>query len=154
MWSGGIAYFFDDFKGAEFSYNYQSTLVKAQSVLIQGGKFENQVNIHYVMAGLSSRRPLSPKSDLMGGLKIGAVIFDPVQSSFDPVTRFAVGFSSGFNYYISNIVGLNAGLNLLMPVLDVNGFVWWSPGNGINVDLASSTPFVQFSFVTGLSFRL
>ena len=154
MWAGSMAYFFDDYKGAELYYNYQNTLLSARSVLIQGGKFEEQLNIHYIMAGVAGKRPTSLKTDLMGGMKIGAVIFDPVQRSFTSITRMAVGFNGGFNYYFSEKVGINAGFNLLMPIFDVGGFIWWSPGSGIDVGLASTTPFVQFSFVTGLSFRL
>lgn len=106
------------------------------------------------MAGFTGRRPISQRSELMGGIKIGAVIFDPVERSFTSITRMAVGFNGSFNHYFTRKVGLNAGVNLLMPVLDVEGFVWWSPSSGLNVGLSSSTPFVQFSFVTGLSFRL
>lgn len=153
-WSGGLAYFIDESKGGELFYNYQSTFISARSSLIAGGKFEEQLNIHYIMAGVIGKRDISSKVDVMGGVKIGAVIFDPVQSNYSPITRMAVGFNGGGTFYLTEKVGLNAGLNLLMPIFDINGFVWWSPGSGINVGLSSNTPLVQFSFVTGLSFRL
>lgn len=106
------------------------------------------------MAGVTGKRATTPKVDVMGGMKIEAVIFDPVQSNFSPVTRMAVGFNGGIAYYFTQKVGLNAGLTLLMPIFDINGFVWWSPGSGINVGLSSTTPVVQFSLVTGLTILL
>lgn len=42
IWVGSMAYFFDDQKGAEIYYNYQNTLLRARSVLIQGENLKSK----------------------------------------------------------------------------------------------------------------
>lgn len=119
-----------------------------------GINIDEDIAVNYILAGGSKLLPLNDRMQFYSGLRIGTVIISSKRDAFNSITRFAAGFNAGMKFLITDMIGLKAQFNLALPVTDVGGYLWWSPGQGTNIGLTSSTPIVQLGFLGGLFVRI
>jgi len=137
----------------ETFYSYQSGTSTARSSSIQGDVRTNN-SAHYILIGANRLFSNSSQVTFFSGLKMGAGILSFQNNEFNDISRFAVGINGGMKYFASDRVGLRLQANLMMPISNVGGSLWWSPGSGTSVGLSSFSSVIQFGFTGGIVFRL
>ncbi len=142
-----------DYNEIELQYYLQPTRVTAYSSELDED-IDEKANIHYILAGGNRVAPISDIIEAYGGLKIGMAIFGSPTNDFEDEVKFAVGFGGGLKVFPSEKVGIRIGAQLLMPIFDAGGSLWWSPGSGTSVGVSTWSPIAQFNLQGGLVFRL
>lgn len=137
----------------ETSYSFQSGTTTANSTAIRND-VSVKTNVHYILIGANRLFPTSSQITLFSGAKIGAGIVGFPSNEFDAISRLAVGLNGGMKYMASEKVGIRLQANLMMPINNVGGNLWWSPGSGTSVWVSGWSSVIQFGFTGGLIFRL
>lgn len=150
-YGGSLGYQLGEEYIIEVSYMRQDADVKAYSTYFSLDVNE-PVNVSYIFAGGNRLFPIDEKFNLFTGARLGAFLLNFKDSSYDNITRFAVGVNAGLKYLITPQLGIRAQANLNFPITDVGANLWWSPGSGVDVGVESYTPLLQFGFTGGLVF--
>jgi hypothetical protein len=137
----------------ESSYSFQSGTSTANSTAIRND-VSVKSNVHYIMIGANRLFPTSSQLTVFTGAKVGAGILGFPSNEFDTISRLAVGLNGGMKYLASDKMGIRIQANLMMPINNVGGNLWWTPGSGTSVGVSGWSSVVQFGFTGGLIFRL
>lgn len=149
----GFQYVVNDLYAVEALYHRHESQIVAKSNYLNLD-VDLPMTVHFILAGSNRLLKIDEKASLFGGAKLGLVIYDPKSIKLDNVTHFAAGISAGGKYFIQPKLGLRLQANLLMPVTDYGGSIWWSPGSGLDVGLGSFAPILHFGFTGGLFFLI
>lgn len=118
-----------------------------------GVNINEDISVNYILAGGSRIVNFNEKAAFYSGLKIGAVVISSKRDAFYDITRFAAGFNAGFKFLFTNQIGIKAQANLFLPITDVGGYLWWSPGTGTSIGVTTATPILQVGFLGGAYFK-
>ncbi len=110
--------------------------------------------VNYILIGGNRLFPVSPNVTLFSGLKLGASIIGSKDDYFDNITKFAVNIEGGMKYFINDKIGLRLQADLGMPMVHMQGDLWWSLGSGPDAGVSGSSPFLQFGFKGGIIYRI
>lgn len=150
---GSLTYKINPVYEIELSYTQQNSRIMARSVA-SGVDINSTASINHFFIGSNRIKPISEKSEVFGGAKIGAVYFASNADDFSNITKFAIGLNAGISYFFNPRLGLRLQANLHFPVIDVGANLWWSGGSSTNVGVSTYSPIIQFGFAGGLVFKL
>ena len=111
-------------------------------------------DVHYILAGARYEKKLSKTATGYGGLSIGTAGFVPTKSfvvntSFDPVWRFAFGLTLGAKFMLSKKIGVKLQTQGLFPVQWAGGGLYVGTG-GAGFGVNAGTSIVQINVGGGL----
>ena len=155
-YTGGInlGYYIRDNFEVEFLYQRQKTQVRAESFYLNEVYNEN-VTFNYILVGGNRVFPsIDDAFQYYGGLKIGMCIIDFTEDQYNQIVKFAANANAGIKYYLSDVLGVNAGLGLSFPITDAGASLGWSSGSGTSVGMSGYSPIAQFNINAGISVRL
>ena len=135
----------------EFSYTYFGTNASASSVYLVDDEI-SRARLHFFMVGTNRLLPVSEKITFFGGLKLGASNLDFPDGQNPSSTRFTVGIQTGMRYYVSDRVGFRIQGNLLLPIVNEGGSLWWNPSSGTGISGWSAI--VPLSLNAGVIIRI
>jgi hypothetical protein len=141
----------NDLTEFEFSYTYFGTNANASSVYLLDDE-NSKARLNFYMFGVNRLLNVSDKVTLFGGLKLGASNLAFPDGENPSSTKFTVGVQAGMRYYVSDRVGFRVQGNLLMPIVNEGGSLWWSPSSGTSI--SGWSPIVPFSLNGGIIFRI
>jgi hypothetical protein len=150
---GGLQYMLNQQYAVEVIYHRQQSQITAISSNLSLD-VDLPMNVHFILAGSNRVQRIHEKASVYGGVKVGAVIYDPKGIGLDNVTHFAAGVSAGGKVFIQPKLGLRVQANLFIPITDLGGSIFWSPGSGVNVGLAGFGSILHFGFTGGLFYKL
>jgi hypothetical protein len=141
----------NDLTEFEVSYTYFGTNANASSVYLVEDE-NSKASLNFYMLGVNRLLTVSDKVTLFGGLKLGASNLSFPDGNNPSSTKFTVGVQAGMRYYVSDRVGFRVQGNLLMPIVNEGGSLWWSPSSGTSI--SGWSPIVPFSLNGGVIFRI
>lgn len=136
----------------ELTYSWQETFVTARSIYFDE-TFRSPGSFNYLLIGSTQKLPINQALEGYGGLKLGAGWVD-LDNAINESVKFAMGADAGLNFFLSDAIGLQLGLQLLFPVTNVGANLGWSSSGGTEVGVSAWSPIVQFGFNGGLVLRL
>tara|TARA_B100000780_G_C21110113_1_gene448531 strand:- start:28 stop:648 length:621 start_codon:yes stop_codon:yes gene_type:complete len=155
-YTGGMSlgFYVDDNYSIDIMYTRQRSQLRAQSIFLDE-VYRDNISINYILIG-GNRLFTSIDDDFQpyGGIKIGAVIIDYTDPSQNQIVKFAANANLGVKYYLSDVLGLKAGMNLSFPITDAGASLGWSSGGGTSVGVSTWSPIAQFAFLGGITVRL
>lgn len=135
----------------EFSYTHFGTNAVASSdYLVED--VTSRANLNFYLLGINRLLQLNPKTTFFGGVKLGLGDMTFSEGNNMDRSRFTAGVQSGIKHYVSNRVGLRFQANLLLPIVNDGGSMWWNPNTGTNI--SGWSPIVPFSLNVGFIYRI
>lgn len=150
---GGLQYMLNSQYAIEALYQHQKSRIEAKSNFLNVD-VDLPMDVHFILVGSNRIQNLGKNASVYGGLKAGAVIYSPKGINLDNVTHFATGISIGGKFNINSNISLKVQSHLYMPITDLGGSIFWSPGSGVNVGLSGLGTILHFGFTGGLSYKL
>ncbi len=148
-----LTYYLNSHYSVELFYNRIESRVTVSSDLL-GSDIDERISTNYILAGSNRILPLNDRASILGGLKIGAVVFAPYKNDANNNTYFAAGINGGFQYLFTDKVGIKLQANAMFPITDVGASLWWSAGSGPEVGVSSGSSLIQIGLNGGLVFRM
>ncbi|MFV0592611.1 MAG: hypothetical protein ACK5M7_14585 [Draconibacterium sp.] len=152
-YGGFVSLAMNPFYEIELQYSRQDAQLTARSSF-NNMNVSEAASINYIMAGGNRIFPMNETMEFFSGVKVGASIVASKNDAFDNVTKFAVNINGGIRYFFNDVIGIRIQADLGMPMVDMGGNLWWSPGYGVDVGVSGWSPFLQFGFKGGLVFCL
>ncbi len=153
LFNANANFFIEEYYSVELSYNFQQLEGRAFSSFWDFDVRDN-IRLNYILLGGNRYFDVTDRISAFGGLKAGILHISSNSNSFRNRTNFALGLKGGAQYYILENFGLQAQIQLLLPITDVGASLWWSPGQGTSVGVSSNVSIVQLGGLMGLFYRL
>jgi len=151
-WGISLAYITpNDLTEFEISYTFFGTNANASSVYLVEDE-NSSARLNFYMLGANRLLTVSEKVTFFAGLKLGASNLAFPDGENPSSTRFTVGFQTGIRYYVSDRIGFRIQGNLLLPIVNEGGSLWWSPGSGTSI--SGWSPIVPLSLNAGVIIRI
>jgi hypothetical protein len=148
-----LSYKLDNHIQPEILVLYQPTIFSVNSSLLDDNFRSNGQMIYYMIGGNKLFPVNNDDLNISTGLKIGGVTACSDNREFNSKTFFSAGVNAGVEYFFSDVVGIKACTNLLLPIIDPTLGFFWSTGSGASVGVSSTTPIVQFNMMGGIVLR-
>jgi len=137
---------------AELVYNHQDSRIIDKPNYGPQTEYGN-IGVNYFQLNGTRTVLLSDKVEPYATLGIGAVLFDPVPTRYSSLWKFSANFGVGIKYFISDRVGIRAGVGFWAPIQGVGFGVGIGTG-GAYAGASTYTTIIQMNMSGGLIFRL
>ena len=147
---GSLAYGIGYETDLEFYYSrQQSTFSAFSSIDDFNGRADGTVS-YWMLGGTQNFQGMDPSLYFFGSFRFGGVTFAGPNES---TSEFAAGIGGGLKYFISDQIGIKISGNMLFPIMNVGGSLWFG-GGGPQVGLSTWSPILQFNFNGGVFIRI
>ncbi len=153
QWGGGFEVALDDTKAVELIYQRQDPTASVRYYVGTTDAESVEVGVNYIMAGGTHYFPLNEVISGFGTVDLGAAIFDPKDSGYETITRFAWGLRGGLRVTTSERVSLRIHAQLLSPVQGFGGGLWFGSG-GASAGVSTYSTIYQFNLGGSLNIKL
>lgn len=153
QWGGGFEVALDDTKAVELIYQRQDPTASVRYYVGSVDAESVEVGVNYIMAGGTHYFPLNEVISGFGTVDLGAAIFDPKDSGYETITRFAWGLRGGLRVTTSERVSLRIHAQLLSPVQGFGGGLWFGSG-GASAGVSTYSTIYQFNLGGSLNIKL
>lgn len=153
QWGAGFEVGLDDTRSVELIYQRQDPSASVRYYVGSIDAESIEVGVNYIMAGGTNYFPLNETISAFGTVDLGAAIFDPKDSGYETITRFAWGLRGGLRIAASEKVSLRLHAQLLSPVQGFGGGVWFGTG-GASAGVSTYSTIYQFNLGGSINFKL
>ncbi len=153
QWGAGFEVGLDDTRAVELIYQRQDPSASVRYYIGPVDAESIEVGVNYIMAGGTNYFPLNDAISGFGTVDLGAAIFDPKDSGYETITRFAWGLRGGFRIMASDRISMRVHGQLLSPVQGFGGGVWFGTG-GASAGVSTYSTIYQFNLGGSVNIKL
>lgn len=149
-WGLSLGYTPKRFTEWEISYNFLGTQATATSIYLNEDVV-SRAQLHFLMIGANRMIFINEKLVFFSGLKLGSAGLRFPDDDFNAQSKLSFGIQAGLKYKLTDQLGLRTQANLLLPIINEGGSLWWNPNSGTSI--SGWSPIVPFSLNLGLVIR-